>query len=654
MSKHLFDKMRTVLRKELKSELSLPVLPYADSLHELHAILNYSERCDISGRDFAILTQLNDVGKKFIGKTENSVSKDIRDANAWSLFLEANTKCKTQNGKVKNNEISYLTDQVLQLAYKDIERCFWHVLESEESPFVWGKTDCLIPVKGFSTGPGSCCNSEGVSVLEKYSQVWRTSTEIGKRYLQVLRKISKPIHDLPNFAVELSALVKAFFADKRYDVSRMIVPQNNGDLLLQYPAGNCLEQMLKCMLIDIAGQQAVNRDLARRGSLHDNLDLFDHGLNRRKWRPCTIDLSSASDIVGYELVKSLCPTPLFNYMWMCRAGVLSYEKKKTGLAVEENVSLESMATMGNGYCFPLQTVVFASIVRAVYFQLGIPLVDKDGCATYSVYGDDIIVDVTAYEYVLATLIDLEMVPNKKKSFGRLLFRESCGGDFYNGYNVRPVHVEKLDSDDKIYSFVNRLLIWSAEHSVCVRKTVTLLLKCIKVKCVVPMHFGVHAGLRVTSDYLPFLPMDWREGVGSKVLRDCRKEMVYSRLWYSPYWKCTKPKYITNVYSSYLTRAYVSEGIDKPVNVNTGESLFCFLRGGFSFVRNNWSYCLVTSGKSRASVATVTIPDSWDDLYYEDNATTVFNTERYNGNLMNVYTYVLKRNLDFETDLASHS
>ena len=60
-----------------------------------------------------------------------------------------------------------------------------------------------------------------------------------------------------------------------------------------------------------------------------------------------------------------------------------------------------------------------------------------------VYGDDIIVPVDMMEPVAAGLEAFGLRVNSSKSFGTGRFRESCGGDYYEGVWITPVRVRSL-------------------------------------------------------------------------------------------------------------------------------------------------------------------------------------------------------------------
>jgi hypothetical protein len=154
--------------------------------------------------------------------------------------------------------------------------------------------------------------------------------------------------------------------------------------------------------------------------------------------------------------------------------------------------------MGNGYTFPLQTVIFASAVRAVYQLMGFP---SDCSRTqFGVFGDDIVVRREAYSFTCRMLAKLGFSVNVGKSFNSGAFRESCGHDYYRGYNVRGVYVKSLEIPQQVYSLINRLNRWSAYHGMSLNRTIKRLLGWVRDIRIPPSEAddaGIHVPFRAT-------------------------------------------------------------------------------------------------------------------------------------------------------------
>jgi hypothetical protein len=174
--------------------------------------------------------------------------------------------------------------------------------------------------------------------------------------------------------------------------------------------------------------QDRNRQMAWEGSF-DSTDGF-----------CTIDLSSASDSISTELVRDLLPPDWFYLLDRLRSKSYSYN----GVTRR----YEKFCSMGNGFCFPLQTLLFLAICSAS--NAGQIRVD------FRVYGDDILVRKDAFPAVTDLLGRCGFTLNKKKTFSKGVFRESCGGDFWQGVDVRPAELGSLDSIEQVFTFHNLL------------------------------------------------------------------------------------------------------------------------------------------------------------------------------------------------------
>ena len=224
------------------------------------------------------------------------------------------------------------------------------------------------------------------------------------------------------------------FVPKNDRISRSICTEPVLNMFYQLGCGQLIEKRLVNRFgIDLASQQSVNRELALRGS------------SGSSW--CTIDLESASDTIALSMVKYLFPKEVTDYFETMRSPTTTINGKKH--------QLHMVSTMGNGFTFPLQTVIFAAVVEAVYTSLELPLM-RGRFVNFGVFGDDIIIDRRAWHRVLRVLELLGFVVNTAKSFSEGPFRESCGGDFFHGCHIRGVYPRRLDKPQDFYALINAL------------------------------------------------------------------------------------------------------------------------------------------------------------------------------------------------------
>lgn len=165
----------------------------------------------------------------------------------------------------------------------------------------------------------------------------------------------------------------------------------------------------------------------------------------------TVDLSAASDTVSYELVKYLLPWNWF----LLLARFRSPETNVKGKWIE----LEKFSSMGNGYTFELETLLFYALTRGTADEMGLVK------SAVNVYGDDIIV----HGDCLSTLKDLfsfcGFTINTSKTFWKTRFNESCGGDFLDGADVRPYFLKDSPQNaSDWYVVANGIRHMAVKHS----------------------------------------------------------------------------------------------------------------------------------------------------------------------------------------------
>jgi len=189
------------------------------------------------------------------------------------------------------------------------------------------------------------------------------------------------------------------------------------NIFFQLGIGGFIRRRLREAGIDLEVGQTIHRQVACESS--------------RTGRFCTVDLSSASDTVAYNLVKFLLPELWFE--------VLSTLRSPITLVKGESHILEKFSSMGNGFTFELETLLFLSLCVEATRAAGIEPIPG---YNIFVYGDDLIVPTQASRNLLAILRYCGFTPNDKKTFITGMFRESCGGDYFNGAAVRPHFIEE--------------------------------------------------------------------------------------------------------------------------------------------------------------------------------------------------------------------
>lgn len=165
--------------------------------------------------------------------------------------------------------------------------------------------------------------------------------------------------------------------------------------------------------------QEFNQELAQIGS--------------RQGKLATIDLSDASDRISALLVRD----GLFGRHQFLSQAVMACRSERAQLPDGRVIDLRKFASMGNALTFPVETMVFYTIIHLAWQRYygkvpANPLTPFDGVR---VYGDDMIVPTELVPSLLTELDNFGLRVNHSKSFWTGLFRESCGKEYFGGIPV---------------------------------------------------------------------------------------------------------------------------------------------------------------------------------------------------------------------------
>jgi len=203
-----------------------------------------------------------------------------------------------------------------------------------------------------------------------------------------------------------------FTVPKNTTIDRVAAKEPDLNMFMQKGVGNYFRSSLRRVGINL-NDQSRNQRLARLGSLDGSL--------------ATIDLSSASDSVTTALVELLLPSQWHSLLNALRSPVTIID----GI---EHVNA-MFSSMGNGFTFELESLLFYVITRTVCYCRGYK-------GTVSVYGDDIIAPSGSYHDLEWVLKCCGFAVNPDKSFHKGPFRESCGGHYHEGIDITPFYIRK--------------------------------------------------------------------------------------------------------------------------------------------------------------------------------------------------------------------
>jgi hypothetical protein len=396
------------------------------------------------------------------------IPRDARqaDAAALSSFVSANNRCREW--------VYNPSSELIHMIFGETRKIIDDFLHPFGKPLVQSYFDLLSSGR---PGPGVNVGSNGTSYYTKYfsSPLTATSQYLYDEY----RRYSAWIPMLSDAECQryesfgppsIVSGSRCSFVPKTSATSRMICIEPSLNMFYQLGLAHFIEERLKSYFgIDLSTQPSVNHRLGKLGSIDGSF--------------ATIDLSSASDSISLRLCESLFPKWFFELLLTLRSHTAEICGKKHPLYM--------LSTMGNGFTFPLQTLIFAAIVKAVYSVSSIN-------STFSVFGDDIICTTSSFSRVVAALNCFGFSVNSNKTFFEGGFRESCGADWFYGRPVRPVFVKKLDSPWDIMVAINQLNDWSAYTQIPLWESVQYLLSLVKRKFLtyVPYEENMDCGIRV--------------------------------------------------------------------------------------------------------------------------------------------------------------
>lgn len=193
-------------------------------------------------------------------------------------------------------------------------------------------------------------------------------------------------------------------------------------------------------------QRAVGKRL-RHCLLRQGIDLRDQTSNQRACiqayarRLATLDLKDASNSVLYFPIMQVLPDDWAALIDCTRSHKGTFSSRKDAVCQPSDAEwfeYQMLSSMGNGYTFELESVMFFAICAAC----GVP---QD---QIWVYGDDIIIPQSSVSLVTRVLSVFGFSVNTVKSFTEGAFFESCGVYTFAGADVTPFKIKDLLHEDK--------------------------------------------------------------------------------------------------------------------------------------------------------------------------------------------------------------
>jgi hypothetical protein len=216
---------------------------------------------------------------------------------------------------------------------------------------------------------------------------------------------------------------------KSAKTDRVIAIEPMMNMYVQKGIGGVIRRKLRKVGVNL-DSQTLNQTLAQAGSLDGSL--------------ATIDLSSASDCVSLALVEDLLPEDWVTAIKLCRSPL--------GTLPDGNeIRYQKVSSMGNGYTFELESLIFWALTSSVMSFL------NESDPRFAIYGDDIIVPSQCAETLIHVLGFVGFKTNVDKTFVDGPFRESCGKHYFKGVDVSPIYIkDHVDSIETVLILANNV------------------------------------------------------------------------------------------------------------------------------------------------------------------------------------------------------
>lgn len=337
-----------------------------------------------------------------------------RETVAIDKFLQCEQRCSETNRRFAKRESGIFPDadvyKVFHLARKKISRALGN--------FSW---DSAVPSMAFGPGASIGLTRKKRHAVYKFGLERPTVTGECATLAEILVRTSPqwsktvPVTSgKPEGCFSVVRGSRVTTVPKSAKTDRVIAIEPLMNMYVQKGIGSMIRNRLRRVGIDLDSQKR-NQEAARKGSIDGSL--------------ATIDLSSASDTIAMGLVEWLLPSDWVLAMKVCRT-------KSCTLPSGEEILLRKFSSMGNGFTFELESLIFWGLSKAVIETLG------ESSHEMCVYGDDIIVPVTCCDLLFKVILEAGFIPNPKKTFSSGPFRESCGKHYFQGHDVTPLYIRK--------------------------------------------------------------------------------------------------------------------------------------------------------------------------------------------------------------------
>ncbi len=336
---------------------------------------------------------------------------DLEDV-AKKKFLAAEEQCRVTNHRFRTlesqSQYSSETASVLFTASRKISSVLGAFCPEE-----------LVNCSNWGPGATSSLKSRDTSRPNKF---WKDSGTTPKcaTFIEPWFAEAYPLwsESLNGFSVIKGSSI--LYVPKDARTHRVIAKEPGINSWFQKGVGKMIRRRLKYRAgIDLDSQK-INQSLAKLGSQGSG--------------DATVDFSSASDTIATEAVRFLLQ---WSPDWF---SVMDVFRSHVGTLGESEVRWQKFSSMGNGFTFELESLIFWAIAYACCE------VCKCDPERVSVFGDDVIIPEEALPLFRSVVEFCGFTINTKKSFSSGYFRESCGVHYWNGFDCQPYFLRKEITD----------------------------------------------------------------------------------------------------------------------------------------------------------------------------------------------------------------
>ncbi len=369
--------------------------------------------------------------RELFSKYDDGKPSPEKERVTWKRFHDAEAACRETNMWV---EKTFRYDPF----WIKVRRRIYDTL----GQFSWD--ECA---RFFGFGPGATTRLPRSESHASYKYSGIPESTSGNAILAscAIRMVPLWIHNVLSAGGDPDNLVKVvpgncvIAVPKNFKTDRTIAKEPCMNIYIQKGIGRIIRFRLKRVGIDL-NDQSRNQRAALLGSYDGSL--------------ATVDLSMASDTISSSLVEFLLPNDWLLALEQCRSYV-------GVLPSGEVIRYQKFSSMGNGYTFELESLIFWAIAQQVC-RSNINETDP----SVLVYGDDIVIRSTECPELLRRLVQSGFTPNESKTFYSGPYRESCGKHYFLGEDITPFYVRKpVQKLDRLFLVHNNVHRWSVRVGV---------------------------------------------------------------------------------------------------------------------------------------------------------------------------------------------